>query len=286
MNLFGTLMNQPIKTEAEAEALFYRLDADGGGTLSRDEFMEGFKEQPISFKETTFQEAFWTLLFYSRRESGHYRPKKGVSVDVNHPWGRLFNKFTPQQKYYYFVNVARQFLEAFVLNGLSPFPYAQLPIMLVIQFLALRSVLLDHPYTMLAQSRTDMVTRAGAFLVYVIAFLHFVGALGDEATATTLINMQFLMLVNNVITQASPAVDKLIMNVVMLLCPPRLLFVETLAGNTLEVMFEDGDTIAAVKKKIWEKELAVRPSEQRLAYRGNTLKEGPTIANCELADKI
>jgi hypothetical protein len=73
---------------------------------------------------------------------------------------------------------------------------------------------------------------------------------------------------------------------VMLLCPPRLLFVETLAGNTLEVMFEDGDTIAAVKKKIWEKELAVRPSEQRLAYRGNTLKEGPTIANCELADKI
>ena len=97
--------------------------------------------------------------------------------------------------------------------------------------------------------------------------------------------MQFLMLVNNVITPGEPAVDKLIMNVVMLLCPPRLLFVETLA-ETLEVMFEDGDTIAAVKKKIWEKELAVRPSEQRLAYRGNTLKEGPTIANCELADKI
>ena len=244
--------------------------------------MENF-EATISFKEPPSRGLLDAALLLAARE----RPlpaEEGVSVDVNHPWGRLFFS-SLRSKYYYFVNVAQQFLEAFVLNGLSPFlrpatHHARDPVP------ALRSVLLDHPYTMLAQSRTDMVTRAGAFLVYVIAFLHFVGALGDEATATTLINMQFLMLVNNVITQASPAVDKLIMNVVMLLCPPRLLFVETLAGNTLEVMFEDGDTIAAVKKKIWEKELAVRPSEQRLAYLGNTLKEGPAIANCELADKI
>ena len=67
----------------------------------------------VPFEKANFIEGLYALVAEGRKEVGSYAPKldKGHIVeegtDVNHPWGRHFNKFTPFHKYYYFVGIAK-----------------------------------------------------------------------------------------------------------------------------------------------------------------------------------
>ena len=107
-----------------------------------------------------------------------------------------------------FVGIGRQFLEAFCLNGLSSAPLVQVVTLAAVQFAFLVPVMLQTPYTLLAQSRADLFVALGRWLTYVIAILPPLRLLAPSKAALALVNVQLLMLINSIVTQLSRCSSK------------------------------------------------------------------------------
>ena len=71
-------------------------------------------------------------------------------------------------------------------------------------------MLLETPYTLLAQSRTDIIVATGRFLVYLTAMAPSLGLLSDGGAALVLVNLQLFMLANNIFTQLCPVFENAI----------------------------------------------------------------------------
>jgi hypothetical protein len=67
----------------------------------------------------------------------------------------------------------------------------------------------DAPYVFLAQSRAEMNTTLCSLIVYVSAFLPAVKLISPSAAAAVMIPVQFIALINNIITQMFPMFEKL-----------------------------------------------------------------------------
>ncbi|KAG6774949.1 hypothetical protein POTOM_018367 [Populus tomentosa] len=61
------------------------------------------------------------------------------------------------------------------------------------------------------------------------------------------------------------------------------IFVRTLRLKTITLDVESSETIEDLKAKIYEKELGIRPENQRLIYCGKQLEEGKTLENSRRA---
>ena len=57
------------------------------------------------------------------------------------------------------------------------------------------------------------------------------------------------------------------------------IFVRTLRLKTITLDVESSETIEDLKEKIYEKELGIRPENQRLIYCGKQLEEGKTLSD-------
>ena len=66
----------------------------------------------------------------------------------------------------------RGLIEVLTLNGLAPFPRIQALSMLLIQVLAAVPVWSFVPYTLLAQSRVELVTRTAGVALFVVVLGH------------------------------------------------------------------------------------------------------------------
>jgi hypothetical protein len=202
-------------TEEQALKLFDTMDESGDGFVDEAEFVKHFKSEKISWEDATFLEGVWTLLAESRRQSGSYALKDefkdNLDMDVNHPYGRYFNKFSPGHKYYYFVGIARSFLETFILNGLKDFEVAQVGSMTLVQFAGLAYVLKMAPYTMLAQTRAEIFTNAMKSVTYTLALAPIVGVMSPQQASEFLVNAQFASLLHSIYTQLYPTLASLSM---------------------------------------------------------------------------
>ena len=119
-------------------------------------------------------EGLFTLVVSPRCEAGKYFVKDGIAGDVNEPWGRYFNAFTPSHGFYYFVGIARSFTVLCGLNFLKPWPAAQSSFVCFIEGVTMAMALKNAPYVNLAQSRTDLVASVQRFGVFFLASLPFV----------------------------------------------------------------------------------------------------------------
>lgn len=161
----------------------------------------------ISWEETTVLEGIWTLLVASRRQSGCYVVKDAyvdLGIDVNHPWGRFFNKFAPAHKNYYLKGIGRSFLETFTLNGLKSLPAMQVGIMAAAQYTGLYQVVASSPYTLLAQTRAEIFANAMKCVTYTVALFPLLGWLSPTDASELLIQAQFLSLLHSIYTQMYP----------------------------------------------------------------------------------
>lgn len=73
-------------------------------------------------------------------------------------------------------------------------------------------------------------------------------------------------------------------NLVLRLKKYMQVFVKTLDGRTITLDVERTDTIAAVKRKIQNKE-GVSPDMQRLIYQGNSLEDDQTLEDCKVTNE-
>lgn len=90
----------------------------------------------------------------------------------------------------------RQFLEAFLLNGLGGSPLVQVTLLFIVELYFIHSVFKNKPYVFLAQSRVELVTVFARFLTYFIAFLSTSGAMSLLQAASSLLIIQLIMLLN------------------------------------------------------------------------------------------
>ena len=79
---------------------------------------------------------------------------------------------TPKHRSYYITGMLRGLIEVLTLNGLAPFPKIQALSMLLIQVLAAVPVWSFVPYTLLAQSRVELVTRTAGVALFVVVLGH------------------------------------------------------------------------------------------------------------------
>jgi hypothetical protein len=199
------------RTEAEGEALFARLDGDGNGVLDYSELSAIFKggehfSDVVPFEQARWIEKAFAVTLAPQHEMGKYfpvNPKAGT--DVNHPWGRHFNKFTPPHKLYYFTGIGRSFLVLLVLHLLAPWPTAQAGTALGLEAVALALVIKDAPYVFIEQSRAEVVTSAGRVATYALALLPTIGAGPATTSSALMVNISFLMLLHSIVTQLYPA---------------------------------------------------------------------------------
>ena len=116
-------------------------------------------------------------------------------------YDRYFSKFKPKQQDYYLKNIYRQVVEAFIFNGLYDFPVTQVCCLVGIQAYFVLSVYSNKPYAMLAQSRSELITVTGRFLVYSVALIGSQGVIAMSDAATSMVNIQMVVTVSNVFTQ-------------------------------------------------------------------------------------
>jgi len=90
----------------------------------------------------------------------------------------------------------RQFIEAFLLNGLGGSPLVQVTLLFIVELYFIYSVFKNKPYVFLAQSRVELVTVFARFLTYFIAFLSTSGAMSLLQAASSLLVIQLIMLLN------------------------------------------------------------------------------------------
>jgi len=199
------------RTEAEGKALFARLDGDGNGVLDYSELSTIFKDgehfsDVVPFEQARWIEKAFAMTLAPQHEMGKYfpvNPKAGT--DVNHPWGRHFNKFTPPHKLYYFTGIGRSFLVLLALHLLAPWPTAQAATALGLEAVALALVIKDAPYVFIEQSRAEVVTSAGRVATYALALLPTIGAEPATTSSALMVNISFLMLLHSIVTQLYPA---------------------------------------------------------------------------------
>ena len=189
-------------TETEVNEVVEKFaDVGDTGVLTKDQFDAIFADEDIPFKIPFERSTWWGVLnipFYSfamhnllnaarvhryeglfalvvspRCESGKYFLKNGIKGDVNEPWGRYFNAFTPNHSTYYFVGILRNFFVIAGLNFLKFYPAFQAGFVTLVEGLSIYSILRNAPYVNLAQSRTDLVGAAQRFLVFAMASLPF-----------------------------------------------------------------------------------------------------------------
>ena len=117
---------------------------------------------------------------------------------------------------YYFTNILRQFVSAWVLNGLAWLPSIQSGAMVLVEGVAFVSVLFSAPYIMLAQSRCDMVTRFSALITFGVSFLCSTGSLDSRGSAVIMVIVQVFGLIHNILTQIVPIIWPILVVVIVL----------------------------------------------------------------------
>jgi len=168
------------------------------------EFADLYSQQRIAFQRATFVEGMYALVYESRREAGKWFASDPLD-DVNEPFGRFFTKFTPRHKLFYLENIAKNVAEVFILNSLVSFGELQVTLMLALNCRLFVMVVKDSPYVLLAQSRSEIITVVGRFLVYLTAWFAVLGALDDRAAAGIMTALHLTMLVSNIYGQLYPA---------------------------------------------------------------------------------
>jgi len=131
-------------------------------------------------------------------------------IDVNEPWGRHFNAFAPGQEKYYFVNVGKAILGTFVLNVFKPFPALQSAAMLSLELWTFFSVLHIAPYTLVAQTRSELMGAAGKCVTYGLALLPALGLISAQHAAAVIVNASFVSIGQNVFTSLYPMIEKVL----------------------------------------------------------------------------
>jgi len=139
--------------------------------------------------------------------------------DVNHPYGRHFNKFTPPHVLYYPKGIAKALLILVLLNMLANYGAVQSGSVLLVEVLTMGFVVHNPPYALLSQSRSEMVNAIGRMLVYLLSLLAAMGSLGEKSASGAMVQIQFLSLIFTVLTQLYPMIENAVMAVQGILEP-------------------------------------------------------------------
>ena len=114
----------------------------------------------------------------------------------------FFNKFTPKHKYYYVAEqLSRNALEVFFLNGLAPYPTMQAFFLFFIELCYLIPVLWELPFSLLAQSRIEVVSAVGRCVLYLGPVLIVTGCMSAPDAANMVVAVQLFTFFHCILTQ-------------------------------------------------------------------------------------
>ena len=169
---------------------YFLADVDGDGDVSTAELKQVLRKNPIAYESAEPHEKVHALLSRNRRQIGHYHVEAsgvwdgGPANTANHPFWSFHKCFTPGRTQFYLTTICRHTFECFLQDGCRA---AALPpeiaavTLLLVEALTLMSFLISPPFTLLGQSRCEILGAAARVLCYLLSVLCALGKISEHA---------------------------------------------------------------------------------------------------------
>jgi hypothetical protein len=182
-------------TESEAVQLYFQAEISENGSVSNSAFMAVLGNHKTSFMRSRFHEKIYAFLLRSRRQVGRYWECELWDTQTSPSYlerQRYCARFAPGHSSYFALTVTRNALACFVLDGLPT--SVSVGLLVTIESITLASYIITPAFTLLAQSRCEIIGAGARVVVYFLSLLVEQSQVSERSAGRYMIQAQLFAL--------------------------------------------------------------------------------------------